>query len=114
MATTDVVIVTQPLHGTLNVGTFPNLTYSPAAGFSGSDTFSYKVRDSLGAESGVVVVTSHGAQGRPRARGGQRQLLSIGEDGVLTVAARACSATTPITRVTRSRPFSSPDRRMAG
>jgi choice-of-anchor C domain-containing protein len=38
------VIVTQPSHGTLS-GTAPNLTYTPAPGYSGADTFTFKVND---------------------------------------------------------------------
>lgn len=35
-------IVTQPAHGTLG-GTVPNLTYTPAANYNGSDAFTFKV-----------------------------------------------------------------------
>lgn len=35
---------TQPAHGTLS-GTVPNLTYAPAAGYSGSDSFTYTAND---------------------------------------------------------------------
>jgi YD repeat-containing protein len=37
-------IVTQPSHGTLS-GTPPNVTYTPAASYSGSDTFTFKAND---------------------------------------------------------------------
>ena len=37
-------VVTQPTHGTLT-GTPPNLTYTPAANFNGSDSFSFLVND---------------------------------------------------------------------
>ena len=37
-------IVTPPTHGTLN-GTPPNLTYSPAANYSGTDSFTFRVTD---------------------------------------------------------------------
>jgi len=37
-------IVTQPGHGMLS-GTPPNVTYTPAAGYSGSDTFTFKAND---------------------------------------------------------------------
>ena len=38
--------VTAPAHGTLT-GTAPNLTYTPAANYSGLDRFTFQVRDSL-------------------------------------------------------------------
>lgn len=38
-------IVSQPLHGTFS-GTAPNLTYTPALNYSGSDMFTFKVNDS--------------------------------------------------------------------
>lgn len=38
------VVVTAPTHGTLS-GTAPNLTYTPAAGFFGSDRLTFKVND---------------------------------------------------------------------
>ena len=40
--------VTAPAHGTL-AGTAPNLTYTPNSGYSGPDSFTFQVLDSLGA-----------------------------------------------------------------
>ncbi|RKH66256.1 kelch repeat-containing protein [Corallococcus llansteffanensis] len=37
-------VVRQPLHGTLS-GTPPNLTYTPAPGYVGADSFDFRVRD---------------------------------------------------------------------
>ena len=37
-------IVTQPAHGTL-AGTAPNVTYTPAGGYVGSDSFTFKAND---------------------------------------------------------------------
>ena len=37
-------VVTQPANGTLT-GTVPNLTYAPKSGFTGSDSFTFKVND---------------------------------------------------------------------
>jgi Bacterial Ig domain len=39
-------VLTNPLHGALT-GTPPNLTYTPAAKFTGADSFTFKVRDGL-------------------------------------------------------------------
>jgi RHS repeat-associated protein len=38
------IIVTQPAHGALT-GTAPNLTYTPAANYNGTDSFTFKVND---------------------------------------------------------------------
>jgi N-acetylneuraminic acid mutarotase len=47
-------IVTPPQHGTLS-GTPPNLTYTPAPGYSGPDSFTFRVRD-CGLDSNVSTV----------------------------------------------------------
>lgn len=48
-------IVTLPQHGTLG-GTLPNLVYTPAAEFSGTDTFTWRANDGLH-DSATVTVT---------------------------------------------------------
>ena len=48
-------IVNRPLHGTLT-GTAPNLTYTPAANYFGTDTFTFRVSDGL-ANSNEPIVT---------------------------------------------------------
>ncbi|MEI7832766.1 MAG: Ig-like domain-containing protein, partial [bacterium] len=40
------IVVTQPAHGTLT-GTAPALTYTPATGFVGGDSFTFKVNDGM-------------------------------------------------------------------
>ncbi|HEY3319276.1 MAG TPA: LamG-like jellyroll fold domain-containing protein [Planctomycetota bacterium] len=47
-------VVTQPAHGTLS-GTAPNLAYSPAAGYAGTDSFTFKANDGV-ADSNIAVV----------------------------------------------------------
>lgn len=49
-------IVSVPNNGTLS-GSGSSRTYSPAMGFSGSDSFTYTVTDDAGAESGEATVT---------------------------------------------------------
>ena len=50
-------IVTQPAHGSLS-GSPPNLTYLPAAGFSGGDSFTFKVNDgTLDSAPATVLIT---------------------------------------------------------
>src|SRR5207249_631404 len=48
------VVVTAPTHGTLS-GTAPNLTYTPAAGYFGSDSFTFKANDGTVDSSAATV-----------------------------------------------------------
>ncbi|MCY3018684.1 MAG: Ig-like domain-containing protein [Planctomycetota bacterium] len=48
-------VVAQPQHGALS-GTVPNLTYTPTAGYAGSDSFTFKVNDGV-ADSNVATVS---------------------------------------------------------
>ncbi|MCU0857100.1 MAG: Ig-like domain-containing protein [Pontiellaceae bacterium] len=59
-------IVTSPAHGTLS-GTGANKTYTPATGYTGSDSFTFKVTDSKGASSAnaTVSITVTAASGGP-------------------------------------------------
>ena len=50
---------TQPAHGTVT-GTGPNVTYTPAAGYSGNDSFTFTVTDNVGApstEAAIVLIS---------------------------------------------------------
>ncbi len=47
-------LLSNPTHGTLS-GTIPDLTYTPNAGFSGDDSFTFKISDGTD-ETGVVTV----------------------------------------------------------
>ena len=50
-------VVTPPAHGTLS-GTSPNLTYTPATNYNGSDTFWFKANDgALDSELAAVAIT---------------------------------------------------------
>ncbi|MGA1841312.1 MAG: Ig-like domain-containing protein, partial [bacterium] len=59
------IIITQPAHGNLS-GKAPDLTYTPDAGYSGSDSFSFKVNDGI-ADSNIaqVVITIYPLEGPP-------------------------------------------------
>jgi len=48
-------IITQPQHGTLSVYTTGTYTYSPTAGYTGFDSFTYSMVDSLGATAQATV-----------------------------------------------------------
>ena len=49
-------VVTLPAHGNFS-GTLPNVTYTPVAGYLGSDAFTFKVTDSRGLSSPVATVS---------------------------------------------------------
>jgi VCBS repeat-containing protein len=40
-------VVTQPAHGTLSLSADGNFTYTPTAGFFGTDSFTYRANDGL-------------------------------------------------------------------
>jgi extracellular elastinolytic metalloproteinase len=54
---TSVAVVDGPAHGTVAVSPAGVVTYSPAANFSGDDSFTYLVRDAAGAVSNVATVS---------------------------------------------------------
>jgi hypothetical protein len=54
----SVTITTPPQHGTAAVDAKTgSITYQPATGYSGSDSFQYTVRDDLGAQSNTATVS---------------------------------------------------------
>jgi extracellular elastinolytic metalloproteinase len=55
---TTVTITAGPAHGTVSVdGATGNITYTPAANYSGTDSFSYTVKDNGGVVSNVATVS---------------------------------------------------------
>jgi hypothetical protein len=52
-----VTVLTQPLNGTAVANATGIITYTSAAGFVGTNTFTYTVKDNLGATSNVATVT---------------------------------------------------------
>ena len=55
---TSVTIVAPAGHGTTSVNpTTGAITYTPAANYTGPDSFTYRVKDNLGAESNVATVS---------------------------------------------------------
>lgn len=49
-------VITEPTNGTLS-GAAPNLTYTPAANFAGSDAFTFAATDATGATSALATVS---------------------------------------------------------
>ena len=64
--TLSYVIVTPPAHGTLS-GAAPNLTYTPAANYNGSDSFTFKVNDGKADSAPATVAISISAVNDPPA-----------------------------------------------
>ncbi|HET7149661.1 MAG TPA: Ig-like domain-containing protein, partial [Candidatus Nitrosopolaris sp.] len=60
-------VVANPTHGTLTNPTSNSVTYTPTAGFSGTDTFTYKSTDGQGVSSNIatVTITVNAAQNNP-------------------------------------------------
>ncbi|MDD2764572.1 MAG: Ig-like domain-containing protein [Opitutaceae bacterium] len=77
------IIVTQPAHGVLT-GTAPNLTYTPAANFSGQDSFTYKITDGvLECAPATVIITVTEVNDPPTANA---QSVATAEDSSVAIA----------------------------
>ena len=50
------IVVTNPTHGTLS-GTAPNLTYTPTAGYSGLDSFTFKINNGVDSNTATVSIS---------------------------------------------------------
>lgn len=78
--------VSNPANGTLTLNSNGSFTYTPAAGFTGTDTFTYQVND--GTTSSAPVTVSILVNAAPNtAPVSSDDAYTVGEDGVLTVAA---------------------------
>ena len=55
-------VTTSPTHGTLS-GTAPNVTYTPTSGYSGTDSFTFKVNNGAVDSSNATVAITVSAQG---------------------------------------------------
>ena len=60
-------VSTQPAHGTVTAGADGRLVYTPAAGFSGTDAFTYAASDGTASTSGTVRVQVAAGAGAPPA-----------------------------------------------
>ncbi|MEZ4705582.1 MAG: Ig-like domain-containing protein [Caldilineaceae bacterium] len=83
------VIVSQPDNGALS-GTAPNLTYTPNAGFTGSDSFTFVVNDGLvDSTAATVNIAVNPVNSAPVANG---QNVSTDEDMALAITLTATDA----------------------
>ncbi|GAB5518512.1 MAG: hypothetical protein RhofKO_07630 [Rhodothermales bacterium] len=79
----SVTLATSPANGTATVDADGRITYTPATGFLGTDTFTYTVDDNTGATSNAATVT-----------------LTVSPDNATPVAANDTAATDEDTAVT--------------
>src|SRR5207249_9796665 len=63
------ILISGPTHGTLTSNSDGSFSYSPAANFNGTDSFTYKANDGT-ADSGVATVTITVKTGSAAARAG--------------------------------------------
>ena len=66
-------MVSGPAHGTLTLNADGSFTYTPAANFNGTDSFTYRANDGS-ADCNVATVTITVNRGQRRAGGRRRQL----------------------------------------
>lgn len=76
--------LTNPTNGTLSLNTNGGFTYTPAAGFTGTDTFTYQVNDGT-TNSGPVTVTIQVNAPENTVPVSANDAYSISEDGTLSV-----------------------------
>jgi hypothetical protein len=72
----SIKIVVAPTHGTASVSG-GQVTYTPATGYTGLDTFQYTVQDNLGTASNVATVSVNVMAPPSKGGGGSLSLLSI-------------------------------------
>src|SRR5205807_1061036 len=80
------VLVTGPAHGTLTWNTDGSFTYTPAANFNGTDSFTYKATDGLAdSNTATVTITVNPVNDRPTAADGS---VTTAEDTPVVVDLR--------------------------
>ncbi len=73
---TSIKIVVAPTHGTASVSG-GQVTYTPATGYTGLDTFQYSVQDNLGTTSNFATVSMNVTAAPSKGGGGSLSLLGI-------------------------------------
>jgi hypothetical protein len=79
-----VVVLTQPADGTASANSDGTVTYIPANGFIGSDTFTYTVDDVNGKTSNAATVDVNTGLGLSSAKGGDKTLTYTDAAGTVT------------------------------
>ncbi|MBC3875076.1 tandem-95 repeat protein, partial [Undibacterium flavidum] len=76
-------IVTQPAHGTITINANGSFTYTPAANYNGSDTFSYVVNDGkVDSNVATVALTVTAVNDAPTL---SNQAVTLAEDSTITI-----------------------------
>jgi len=83
------VAVTTPAHGTATLNTTGSVTYTPAAGYSGADSFTYAMSDGLLTSNYAIVTMTVGNRPPVATDDGTNTTPAyvLNEDGTLTVSA---------------------------
>ena len=71
-------------HGTLVLNTNGNFTYTPTAGYTGPDTFTYQVTDGTATATGTVTINVTNPSNSPPIAQGDS--YNVNEDGTLAVS----------------------------
>jgi VCBS repeat-containing protein len=100
--TLTAVLESGPTHGNLTLNSNGSFSYTPAANYNGSDSFTYHASDGTqGSNSATVTLTINAVNDAPTA---VDDAFSAPEDAALTVAAPGCWATTATPTTTASMP----------
>ncbi|MDX2087205.1 MAG: Ig-like domain-containing protein [Kofleriaceae bacterium] len=86
-------VITPPTHGTLS-GTAPNLMYTPAANFFGSDSLVFRVSDGTATSTATVTIAVTPVNDLPIANA---LAVSVAEDGTLAILLTGSDLESPIT-----------------
>ena len=91
----SVTIVSQPSHGRAVARSRGRVTYTPAANYYGSDSFTYRVRDDEGglSNTATVTVTVNAVNDAPEITG--QRPLSVREEGSLPITLEDLQVTDP-------------------
>ncbi len=87
----------QPAHGSIT-GTGPGVTYTPAAGYHGADSFTFTATNTGGATSSAATVSLTVAVGTPVAAA--QSGLNVGHDSAQAITLGATDTETPATTLT--------------
>ena len=82
------VLVAGPEHGTLTLGADGSFTYTPAADFSGTDAFSYRVSDGEATDTATVTIDVTAANDAPSITSPGSQQHAIGSAVSLQIVAK--------------------------
>jgi Bacterial Ig domain len=106
---TSVQIASQPGHGVVSATATGSVVYTPTAGYSGSDSFTYTVKDDQGAVSNAATVTLTMTAAAPPPRtggssgGGSATLLDLLALGGLLAVSRGSRRRSANARLTHQR-----------